>query len=419
MPAPAVPLTVYPVCEQALLVAREATFGTAPASTAFVSVPIAGFLPDNKPTWIEDTSYWGDFVKTHDLQQGPVWQEGDIKESPLYGDTFGHFLFNLMGDYTATGTAASPNSTTTGALAAAATTIAVTSGTGFAANQWIQVDTAANAEIVQVLSVATNTITLVASTPLRFSHLTGVAVTNTTAPYTHVFSLLNPNSSTGVTTGQGPSHTLIHRTGIPGSGNNNAWQFAYGCMSEITISGKASGALMWSGKVTSFVKAYPSFNPVASFSSVRMIPAWKGTTTIAAGLANDITEWSCTLKREMDVIPTADGYQQPYLIGRGNLDAAFKLMYNPALDETALNYMINNTQPTLAWSVSNGLSGANLVSFALAANQAGYKTVPLATDKVFFGFNADGTFIANTTNAGNSGGRSPCAITLTNAIPSY
>ena len=53
-------------------------------------------------------SFWGDFVKTHDLQQGPIWQEGDIKESPLYGDTFGHFLYNLLSDYTVTGHGGQP-----------------------------------------------------------------------------------------------------------------------------------------------------------------------------------------------------------------------------------------------------------------------------------------------------------------------
>jgi hypothetical protein len=419
MPAPAVPTTVYPRCEQLLQVGREAVFGTPPASTAFVSVPIADFLPNNKPTWIEDTSFWGDFVKTHDLQQGPIWAESDIKESPLYGDTFPHFLWNLLGDYTAVGTAASPNSTLNGALAVGATSVVVTSGTGFAANQWVQIDTLANAEIVQILSVASNTLTLMAATPTRFSHLTGVAITNTTSPYTHTFSLLNPNSSTGVTTGQGPSHTFIHRTNIPGAGNMNSWQFAYGCMNEITISGKVSGAMMWSGKVTSLVKAYPSFNPVASFSTVKMIPAWRGTSALAGSTVNDTVEWQITLKRELDIIPTADGYQQPYLIGRGNLDATAKLMFDPALDESILNYMINNTQPTFAQTVSNGLTGANLVSFTLNGQLTGFKDVPLKVDKTFWGWEANADLIGNTTNAGNSGGRSPCQVVIQNAVPAY
>ena len=74
----AVPLTVYPICEQLLQIGRETTFATAPAQTAFQSVPVVGFMPDNKVTWIEDGSMWGDFVKTHDLQEGPYWAENEI-----------------------------------------------------------------------------------------------------------------------------------------------------------------------------------------------------------------------------------------------------------------------------------------------------------------------------------------------------
>lgn len=417
---PAVPTTVYPICEQLLQIGKEATVATAPAQGAFVSVPVAGFMPDNKPQWIEDTSYWGDFVKTHDLQQGPIWAEGEVKESPLYGDTFGHFLFNLLGDLTTTGTAGTPVWTTSGALSPGTGPVAVTSGSSAVAGTYIQVDSTVNSEVVKVGAGSTATsIVLDATTPLRFSHLTGISVTTVTAPFTHTFSLLNPSSSTGVTTGQGPTHTIIHRTGIPGSGNNNAWQFVYGVMSEITISGKASGALVWSGKMTSYVKGYPSFLPTASFSAVRMIPAWKSTTTVASAAVNDVTEWSTTLKRELDVIPTADGVQNPYLIGRGNLDSTFKLTYDPALDESPLTHLISNDQPTLAWSISNGLTGSSLVSFALAAQVAGYKNTPLKADKTFWGWEADGEFIANTTNAGNSGGRSPCQIVIQNAIPTY
>src|SRR5690242_1275130 len=114
---PSPPTTVYPRCSQVLLVGKESGgFAVAPASTAFVSVPVADFLPDPKVTWVEDNSMWGDFVRTHDLQQGPIHAESEIKESPLYGDTFPHFLYNLMGDLTTTGTAGTPTWTTSGAL---------------------------------------------------------------------------------------------------------------------------------------------------------------------------------------------------------------------------------------------------------------------------------------------------------------
>jgi hypothetical protein len=420
MPAPSPPTSPYPICEQLLQVGLESGgFAVAPSQAAFASVPVAGFSPDNKVTWVTDTSMWGDFVETHDIQEGPIWAESDIKESPLYGDTFGHFLYNLLGDLVETGTASTPTWTTSSPLAAGATSIPVSSGSSAVAATYVQVDTGVNAEIVTVGTGSTATsIVLSASTPLRFSHLTDVAAVTVVAPFSHTFSLLNPYGSTGVTTGQGPTHTFIHRTGIPGSGNNYAWQFVYGCMSEITINAKASGVLTWSGKVTSYSKAYPSFAPSPSFSTVRMIPAWKSTTTVASTLTNDITMWSATLTRKVVPMPAADGYQNPYLIGRGTMTAPFKLSYSPALDETALNYMINNTQPVLAWAISNGSSGAGLVSFALAANQAAFKTAPLAGD-IFYGFDATGEFVANVTNAGNSGGRSPVSITLQNALPSY
>ena len=421
MPAPAPPTTVYPVCEQLLQVGKEVGgFAVAPSSTAFVSVPIAGFLPSPKVTWIEDTSMWGDFVKTHDVQQGPLWAESEIKESPLYGDTVGHFLLNLLGDYVATGTASTPTWTTSASLAVGATSIAVTSGSVAVSGTFIQIDTGVNAEVVTVGtgSTATN-IVLNAATPLRFSHLTTIAVVTVVAPFSHTFSLLNPYGSTGVTTGQGPTHTFIHRTNIPGSGNNYAWQFLYGVMSEISIMGKASGALTWSGKVTHYSRAYPSFTPTPSFSSVKMIPAWKGQTTVASSVLNDITEWAITLKRDVQTTPTADGYQNPYLIGRGNCDATWKLTYDPALDEGPLNHVLNNDQPTFAYSINNGGSGSTLVSFAVAAQLAAYKDSPLKADKAFWGWEATGDFIGSTTNAGNSLGRSPVSITLQNALSSY
>jgi hypothetical protein len=419
MPAPAVPLGVYPKVTQLLQVGKEATFATAPAQAAFMSVPIVDFKPDNKITWVEDGSMWGDFTKTHDVQAGPQWAESEIAESPVYPDSIGPFLYGLMGDYVATGTAGSPTWTTSGALSAGAGPIAVTSGSSAVAGTYIQVDTGVNAEVVKVGTGSTATsIVLDATTPLRFSHLTTIAVVTSVAPFSHTFSLLNPYGSTGVTTGQGPSWSFIHRNNIPGSGNNYSWLFPYGCMSEITFNAKASGIFTWSGKVTSYIKAYPSFTPTPSFSTVRMIPGWKSTTTVASTLLNDITVWSCTLTRKVVPIPTADGYQQPYLLGRGDFDGSFKLSYEPALDESALTNMLTNAQPTLAWSISNGGSGAGLASFALAANQAAYKTAPLAGNE-FFGFDVTGDFVGNTTNAGNSGGRSPCSITLQNAIGTY
>jgi hypothetical protein len=347
--------------------------------------------------------------------------ESEIKESPLYGDTFPLFAYNLLGDLVSTGTASTPTWTASSALAAGATAIPVTSGSSAVSGTFVQVDsTSGDTEccIVGTGSTATN-IVLNAATPLRFSHLTGITITTVVAPFTHSLSLLNPYGSTGVTTGQGPTHSFIHRTNIPGSGNNYAWLFAYGVMTEISIMGKASGALTWSGKLVHYSRAYPTFAPTPSFSTVRMIPAWKGQTTVASTLLNDVTQWTVTLTRQNEVIPTADGYQQPYLIGRGDLDATWKLSYSPALDEGPLSHVLSNDQPTFAYAISNGGSGSGLISFDINAAVQAYKDAPLTMDKTFFGWEASGDFIGNTTDAGNSLGRSPLNLVIQNAVVTY
>ena len=126
-----------------------------------------------------------------------------------------------------------------------------------------------------------------------------------------------------------------------------------------------------------------------------------------------------TLTRQVEPIPTADGYQNPYLIGRGNLDATWKLTYDPALDEGPLSHVLTNDQPTFAYAISNGGSGSGLVTFNLNAQIQAYKDSPLKMDKTFFGWEATGEFIGNTTNAGNSLGRSPVSLVFQNATPTY
>ena len=412
-----IPSLIYPAFESSLLVGRELTIDTPP--TAFTGIPAGPLSTDQKVTWLEDMNLRGSNVQVYDLQEGPVWAEVTIPESPLYGDSIGHILFSILGDYTATGTAASPNSTLSGGVAAGATSITVASGTGFAANQWVQVDIGSLAEIVQVQSVATNTLTLTAATPTRFSHLTGVAITNTAAPYTHVFSLLNPGSSTGNTSAQPPTYTWLHRNFIAGSANHNADQYGYVRVTDVTLTAKKDGFFTWSGKATAYLRGFPSTDYPPSFTTVKAQPSWKSTINLASSQIYNIEQFTVGLQRELDIVTTADGSQNPYVIVAGPLKATYGADYNAVSDETALTSMLSNTQPTLSYSLSNGGGGASLVSCSIAAQQAGAKNAPLAPVKSLYGFKVAGDLIANTTNAGNSGGYSPVQITLINAIPAY
>jgi len=95
------------------------------------------------------------------------------------------------------------------------------------------------------------------------------------------------------------------------------------------------------------------------------------------------------------------------------------MTYDPAIDETALNEMLQNTQPTLAWSTSNGLAGSSLVSLAINAQLGGYMEAPLSAVNQFWGYETSGELVASSTNAGNSGGNTPCNVVLENAVSSY
>jgi len=414
----AVPTTAQPVSTGYFLVGREPT----PAVVAPVLVPVKAkpLMPVNKYTWLEDQAMWGDILELHDLQQGPVWAESEIPESPLYGDTIGHFLFNFFGDYTTTGTGTTPTWSTTVAPVAGGTTLTVGAGSTAVSGTFIQVDTATNSEVVTVTTGSTGTtISINPNTPLRFNHGTTTTITTVVAPFVHKFAALNPNSSTGLTNCQPPSHTLVHYNYLPGSGGYYADEFLYGCLSEITIRGKADGWMTWAAKITSYSQSAPGSTISASISTVKGVPAWKSTSTIASSQVNDISSWEATWTRKMDVIPTADGVQSPYFIGRGQMTNTFKMTVDPATDESQLTHMVSNDQPTFAWSVTNGLAGANVVTLAINSQLAGYEDVPLKATKEFWGFDVTGKFVGSSTGAGNSGGNTYSQLILTNGVSSY
>jgi len=93
--------------------------------------------------------------------------------------------------------------------------------------------------------------------------------------------------------------------------------------------------------------------------------------------------------------------------------------FRPAIDESAIQHMLSNDQPSLAWAITNGLSGANQISLAVNSQLAGFMDSPLTAVRQFWGYEVDGQFVASPTGAGNSGGTTYSQIVLTNNIPTY
>jgi hypothetical protein len=418
-----VPTSLFPVAESFSAIGREIG-GAGVAPTTFTTIPVAAYEPEDLATWLDDKSLRGSMVPTYDVLQGPIWAGHTIPSSFVYPDTIGHILHNLFGDYSATGAAVAPNTTLTAPAVAGATTLTVAVGTSFTVGMFIQISTAAAAEIVKVLSGASTSITLDPTTPLRLNHASSDAVTNTAAPYVHLFSTQNPGYTSGAINGQPPSHTWIHRTQIPTSGNKLAVQYAYWCLSDFELSGNAMGACVWNGKSLSFDHAYPSALVAPAPSAIRGQPAWQSKVGIAGPATGgtqvfQIAEWQFSWARSLEEYLTAQGSQAPYVFGRGPLGATFKLMFSPTIDESALTLMLNNTQPQVQVIQTNGLGGAAQQSIQIDALLSGFKKSKLSAAKNLFGYDVEGELIANTTNAGNSLGYSTSKVTLTNAVPTY
>lgn len=434
---PAVPSTLFPTQERFVNCVREAVPGTIPASSGS-SYPVVGFEPEDKPMWLPDESLRASMGDIYDFLQGPIFSETTIPASPVYVDMIGHPLMNALGDYTQSAPATTPNTTLTANALAGASSLTVASGTSFTAGMWIQVYVAGSsgpAEIVKVLTGASTSITLDPTTPLRLNHTSSATVTNTTVAagtYSHVFSVLNSSLvGAGIYTnfGQPPTHTYTDRTQVPATGL--ARQYAFARHSDVTLTGNAEKLLVWNGKFTSYVGQIASSPPGASFSTVRAMPAWQTTTNIATSgaLAQifNIAEWSTTLNRQVEPFFPNDNSQNPYVIGAGKIGITGKLTFSPATDETALLYMLNNTQPQLQFIVTNGLTTSNPLYQAVQVDIlfADYDTSKINSGKSLFGY--DVTFktthtltTRNTVNpVGWSGGYSGIKVTVSNAVPIF
>src|SRR5215469_1647388 len=412
MPAP-FSSVVFPEALEWAGFGREATPGTVVAPT--VTTPFEKIEPEDKVTWLEDKSLRGSMVEEYGLVPGVELTDFGIS-GPVYLDSVGHILFNLMGDYTATGSTPTNSTTLTAPVTVGATTATVSSITGYANGQAVQIGITAdgNPEIVTLSATPSGSTLTFANTPARFTHASGKTVTTVVAPFTHIFSTLNSGN------GQPVTHTMTHHQGI--SGSFGARQYGYWCASECAFTANAQQAFMHDSKGTGVLSGPAGSSFVNTPSSAKLQASWEALVGIggpASGgtLISTVIEPKITITRQLKPYFTLTGFQSPFIIARNALSITGGFTHI-AIDESPLLNMLNNTQPQVQIVISNGLSGANLLSCQFDLQVAAYDTAKLnSNDEIEY----DVTFkaIANTTNVGASGGYSPGKVTLQNAIPTY
>lgn len=415
MPTP-LATTVFPGVKEYGVISRELTPGAGINSgTLVLPTTLQGdkYSPDEKPVFLDDKSLVGSMTDQGNVIAGTAQSEWDFG-GPVFLDQIPHVLYNLMGDYTATGATGSGSTTTTGSSnIPGATTLTVTAGTGFTIGQAIQVGTGTTAEVVVASGAGTSTTIPTANTPLRFNHAAATTVAGVVAPFVHVFSLYNG------TNGQPVTHNVDFYSGVPATTGTR--RYSYWCCSGVDFDMNTEQLFTHQTKGESFLSQVAAATPTQTVSTVLAQPNWKVSVALGGVLpgsaVNDIQSPSISLARQLKAEFTGDGSQSPFVIVRNSFNITGKFS-RVAQDESAILNMLNNTQQQLQLVIDNGLTGANHLKFQLDMQVAQYSSAKMNTQEAIL-YDVEFKGVRNTTNAGASGGVSPGMITITNAIPTY
>jgi hypothetical protein len=410
MPTP----TTFAPAKQFVGIAAETTQGTAVAMTA--TQLLADFKPSDKPRFLKDQS-WRGSMGTDAFAQIPGVGTVDISlGGPVYGDTLGWWMRSILGDLAVTGTPTGSGATTLSSSAAAGAT-SISTAASIPNGTIVQIGTGSTAEVFTTGTPSgAGPYTIPLSTPtggLVYAHASAQAVTPLVAagPYTYAWSLLN---SAG---GQPPSHTLTHSLGP--TATVGARQYPGFVLSQFGFKFNAESELFaWDGQGTSWPSVAAGAAPTANPTTILPMASWR--TKIGIGgpasggtLVSTVTDGEVTIAREIAPCFTCAGAQTPYIIQRGGLSVAGKFNFGAVSDESALLYMLNNTQPQMQILTSNGLSGANLITVTIDCQVAAFTESSPSTEKTAVGYENSFEAVFNTTNAGGSGGMSPIKVSVT------
>lgn len=249
--------------------------------------------------------------------------------------------------------------------------------------------------------------------PHLLYNILGECTTTLATPNTHVVTLLN----TG--TAQPPSHCFTHFQGPVATFSARALPGA--CLSELTVKFDAESELFTCDfKGTGWPTAIATATPTSSPSAILAQAAWRADIGVAGPVSTaqveNVNSFEVTIKRSLKPYYTLSATQSPYIIQRGTVEVSGKATFIADSEAPHLAYL-NNTQPQLQIILTNGGSGASLLSYQLDINKANY------TSSKFSGGNEaaeyEVEFEAVSTTADATAGMAPAKVTIKNSVASY
>ncbi len=227
-----------------------------------------------------------------------------------------------------------------------------------------------------------------------------LVTTGASAPYTNTFSLLNSG------TGQPTSHSITH--------NYNATESrAYAGIqwNSLEITFTAPDLAKFTVKGTGFLSAQQA-TPTFSFTTVLPFAAWQCVAKINAATTVAVTQATVTISRKEDTVSALNGTQNPAEIFEAPVTVTWKLSGLADAADTLLGYYLANTQPAVDLTMTQSVNAI----LEVHSSQVAFTAAPFKGDKSVIEIDATGTAIANVTDVGASGGKSPIKVTLTNSV---
>ena len=234
--------------------------------------------------------------------------------------------------------------------------------------------------------------------------LSDLTESGTAAPFTHVASLLNSAP------GQPHTYAVTHSWGA-----TEARERAFGVWESVDIKFTASGVLTVTSSIITFgsTQVAPT---TPTITTALPVPAWVGTLTLG-GVANyQLFDGNLTIKRTVTPVEVLNGTQIPGSIFGGTVAVTGKISVVADAADTIQVEFLQDTQQSMVLNFTQGTAGLEQ-SLNLQCSLVDWKTYQLKTQDDYMAADVDVVAIANSTDAGASGGESPIKVTLLNAIP--
>jgi hypothetical protein len=230
-----------------------------------------------------------------------------------------------------------------------------------------------------------------------------VVTTGASAPFTHTMSLLNSGN------GQPTSYTLTDSDPL------STRQYASSRFTELTLKWDASELLSWEAKAIGWTGTTTTA-PVTTFSTLPPVASWSASATLNAVALPHLKSCELSFKRDgSEPIFTVQNQQNPYEVHVGPITLEPKLTFI-AKDEQPLIDLLANTTAPLVINYTTG-AGPTLVQLQVTMTAFNYSSAKKAKGNSWIEWEAEGRAIGNVTDAGASGGYSPCKVLLKNALP--